>query len=238
MLVDGIACIRDAARELALPFDMDTSVFEDADPLVAQLLAFANAQGQELARDYAWSSLQKKATFTLVDGVTSYVLPGDWLGIIPATAYGSTSRWEMLGSLTPGQWANLTQWATVPVGNTPFRIQGDRLEVLPNTAPQVVTLAYRSAWWVGGEDGALISEEMTAGTFMHRFDRRLMVCAIKNAFTEGRGFDATATKAQYDRALSRAMGADSTPPALEIGKIRRGDYLLGAKNLPDTGWGL
>lgn len=237
MLTDGNTCIRDAARELALPYPEGVSPFISTDALVLQLLALANAQGQELARDYSWTELQKKYTFTLVPGTVIYSLPEDFLGLIPSTAYGTNTRWEATGSLTPGQWANLTAWASTAVVGTQFRIQGRTLEVPPGTPAQTLTLAYRSSFWATATDEYPSSEELTESQPAHVFDRRLMVCAIKNAFNEARGFDSTVTRAAYERALSRAMGSDGTPPVLSVGRGGARDYLLGPKNLPPTGWG-
>lgn len=233
-MVDGSTCLRDAALELALPYPTGTNPYTTPEVQIQQLLSLANAMGQELAREYAWTALQKLLTVSVVAGTVLYALPADWNGLLPGTAYANGTAWPLVGSLAPSQWANLTAWGG-SVGGGYFRIQGDKLEVSPGTPTQVLKLAYRSLWWAGTASGVLSSEEMSATAPAHVYDRRLMVNAVKNAFNEARGFDSTSSSGWLERALSRAKGSDGTPPVLELG--RSPGTGLGGVNLPYTNWG-
>lgn len=234
-MVDGSVCLRDAALELALSYPQGTNPYTTQDQQIQQLLALANSMGQELAREYAWTALQRDFTVSVVAGVPLYPLPPDWNGLIPQTAYASGTAWALVGSLTPGQWASLKAWGGAPVVGGYFRLQGDYLEVAPGTPTQTITLAYRSLWWAKSIDEVPYSEEMTADTPFHIFDRRLMVNAIKHAFKESRGFDTSSSADWLERSLGRSKGADATPPVLELGRKQHNE--LGVVNLPTTGWG-
>ena len=234
-MVDGIDCIRAAALELALPFPTGTNPFDTQDVQIQLLLALANGMGQELAREYAWTSLQREFTVLVNSNTPSAQLPIDWNGLLPSTAYASGTAWPLVGSLTPGQWASLTAWSAAPVVGGYFRVQGEYIEFAPGTPAQTVTLAYRSVWWARSADELPESEELTVLQPFHVFDRRLFINAIKHAFKESRGFDTTASADWLERSLGRAKGADASPPVLEVGRRRRSE--LGGVNLPPTGWG-
>jgi hypothetical protein len=208
-----------------------------ADTNVRQLLAFANAAGQELARDYNWTALQKRMPLSVLPGVASYSLPMDCLRMIPETLWGQNTWRSGYGGPTAAQWESLLTWQPAATLRLLFRIQGESLEFTPTPATAfTVTLAYQSSWWAGAVGETLSSETLSASITEPVYDRRLMVTAIKVRYLEARGFDSVAARLDYERAVSRAMGADGVSPGLTIGGSRGGG-LAGWRNLPPTGWG-
>lgn len=237
MRAQGDQIIRAAAMELGLPWGADTTVFDTEDTNLLQLLAFANAEGQDLSRDFNWSSLQKKLTVTLLPEATSYPLPVDCLRMVPRTLWGKNVWLPGYGSPTAEQWESLANFQVATTLEYVFRIQGESLElaVTPKSS-SMVTLVYQSSHWAGASGQPMAAEELAADAAETVFDRRLMVSAVKARYLEARGFDSTAARLDYNAALARAMGADGVAPMLRIGGSR---FVLPPtlRNLPPTGWG-
>jgi hypothetical protein len=233
----GNIVIRDAAVELGLPWADGTSVYTSSDVNLRQLLAFANAEGQELTREYNWSALQLRLTVNLLPAVTMYALPADFLRAVPVTLWGKSTWMPGYGGPTPSQWEDIRNWQPASTLRIIFRIQGETLELMsPPAAPSDITLVYQTGWWAAAPGAAPSSEELAAETEEAVFDRRLMVAGVKVRYLEARGFDSTAARLDYNRALSRAMGADGVAPVLTVGgtaSVMPPTW----RNLPPTGWG-
>lgn len=238
MRTQGNDIIRDAATELGLPWGDGASAYASTDVNVRQLLAFANAAGQELAREYNWTTLQKRLAVNLVAGDSSYPLPADFLRMIPETLWGQPNTWRSgYGGPTASQWEDLTHWFPAATLRLIFRIQGEALEFSPTPASNsTVTLAYQSSRWAAPMGGSLSGDSLTAQTPETVFDRRLIVNAVKVRYLEARGFDSMSVRNDFERALSSAMGADGVAPTLRIGGSR---WALPPtlRNLPHTDWG-
>lgn len=237
MRTQGSDILRDAAVSLGLPWDASSSVYDSEDTNVLQLLTFSNEAGQDLAREYNWTGLQKRLEVAILPGVTSYALPSDFLRPIPETIWGRNTWTKAYAGPTPSQWEDIRAWQPATTLRAVVRIQGESLEIMAGFSSQgPLTLAYQSAWWAAPGGQAMSSEYFTADTPETSFDRRLMVTAVKVRYLEGRGFDSTAARLDYERAAARAMGADGVSPTLRIGGSR---WALPPtlRNLPPTGWG-
>lgn len=61
----------------------------------------ANEANKELAREWEWPQLIKKATITLVDGTADYALASDFDSFIFDTTFDQTNFWDLGAPLTP-----------------------------------------------------------------------------------------------------------------------------------------
>lgn len=232
--------INDAAVELGLYATDVADPFASADANVVQLCRLLKGVGQDLARDYQWTHLQTEYTFNTSIGLASYALPDGFLRLIDQTSYNRTRQERLDGPLSAQGWQYLQALSASGTVEFWFRVTGTEFRLTPTpTAVFSMALEYISRFWVLHLDDITPTDDrLNDGEDILWFDRRLLVCGVKLAFQRAKGFDTTATKADFDEALARARGGDGAAPVLSLN--HRGvlaQRLVGPGNLPDTGFG-
>ena len=232
--------LNDAAVELGLISTDVADPFASTDANVVQLCRLLKGVGQDLARDYQWTHLQTEYTFPTAAGVSVYGLPDGYLRLIDQTQYNRTRQERLDGPLSAQGWQYLQSLAASGTVDFWYRVVGSEFRLQPT--PQAVftmALEYVSRFWVQHlDDLEPTDDKLFDGEDVLWFDRRLLVCGVKLAFQRAKGFDTTATKADFDEALARARGGDGAAPVLSLN--HRGvlsQRLVGPGNLPDTGYG-
>lgn len=236
----AVNILNDAAVELGLVASDMADPYASTDANVVQLCRMLKGLGQDLARDYQWSHLQKQHTFDTADGVATYDLPDDYLRLIDQTAYNRTRQERLDGPLSAQGWQYLQALTAAGTVEFWFRLKGYEFILYP-TPSSVFTMAleYVSNAWAQSTDAVAPDKAApTTADDILWFDRRLLVCGLKLAFQRAKGFDSTAAQADFDEALARARGSDGAAPVLSLNY--RGvlaQRLVGPGNLPDTGYG-
>lgn len=232
--------INDAAVELGLISADIPDPFGSADPSIVQLLRHLKSLGQDLARDYQWTHLQKQYGFATQVGVDTYELPPDYQRFINQTGWNRTRQMKLAGPLSPQAWQQMQVMTSGGIVDVMYRIVGNELKLFPApSAGDSVSYEYISSNWVasGGQETPNSAEPMMTGDTLW-FDRRLLVCGLKLRWLRAKGFDSTAAQDDYDRALARAQGGDGVAPVLNLNvQPFSGNRVLDAANLPDTGLG-
>jgi hypothetical protein len=234
----ALSIISDASVEMGLGAVSDAYGSTDAN--VIQLRTLLKTVGRRLALSRDWSHLVKQYTFT-TDGDDEYDLPADFSMMVPGTSWNRTTQMR-------GQPVNAQAWQYLKASNTTvtytvfFRMSDLTLTFHPDppSSGETIAFEYRSRYWVTATGQSAPNKDApTANTDTIEFDATLMVPALKLAFLQAKGFDATAAKIEYDEALERVAGANvGAAPILSLGAGSLDERLLDESNAPSSGFGL
>ena len=220
------------------------SVIGSTDTTTLQLLALANVEGQELA-EMAWPVLWRTATITTVADQQEYQLPGDFNWQIVDTFWNAAERMPAYGPLTP-QSIQALEYGLVGdaiVGSMYWIARGAsaaarKVYISPTPTSNGDTLAYmyvsnafcqnsidtnRYSSWEDDTDVGILDENLMRDGIVWRFFRQ-------------KNLDYADYRNDYERRRSRLMSQSRPAPTLSI-TGRRGRWLLGPWNLPETGYG-
>ena len=215
----------------------------NTDAIVIQLVKFLTASGQDLCLMTDWQFLHKEWTQVLSIGASDYALPTDWNGFVSGTMWDNTSRWPVIGPLTPQIWRMLK--ARLLGGNTislQYRITGNMLHFYyPSAAVDTVVSDYYSRGWVidGVQTplGTIFRDNIANDSDQVLFDGRITVPLLKYKWRDAKGFDTTAASDEFEDAWDLVVGRDTPAPTLSIGPSTAYPY-LGYSNMPDTNYGV
>jgi hypothetical protein len=230
--------ISDTAIELGLVTAAIADPFASTDANILRLNALLKARGRELAKAFGWSHLQKECTFLTANGQAAYDLPDDFLSMADQSQWNRSSTLPLAGPASQQIWQQLKGQSISVSINTIFRPVNGQVMLYPTpSAIETVAFEYLSRWWVRpfGQD-LPTTDTPSAATDTVCFEPLLMVRALKVAWKEATGFDATAARNDYESTLQRCMADDSTGGVLELSP-RRTFRLINAMNAPDTGYG-
>lgn len=232
--------INDAAVELGLYSADLTDPYDSTDANVVQLCRLLKSLGQKLAREHGWTHLEKSYTFPLVASTVAYDLPADFGRLIDGTYWNRTRQTPLVGPLSPQQWELLKAQSSSGTVDLMFRTFGNQVQFHPTpSSTDTIAYEYRSKWWVdaGGGDTPDAEEPMDGASTLH-LDRDLLVAGLKSRFQRAKGFDSSASDAEFADALDRARGADGAAPTLSLSGRGSGALrLLDGANVPETGYG-
>jgi len=219
---------------LAVPATFVTS----SDQNTVQILSYLTAAGQDLCLATDWEWLHKEFTIT-ADGVTTtYDLPTDFAGFVSGAFWNNTSRLPVIGPLTTQIWRLLK--ARLLGGNTisvQYRIINNKVEFYAAPASgQVLITDYYSRGWILQADGVTYRDNPQGDDDTVLFDPRLIIPLTKLRWREGKRFDTTAAKQEFENAWDLVLGRDIPGPTLSVSPSMHYPY-LGYLNIPDTNYG-
>lgn len=204
--------------------------------VVQQMWALANEIGEELMAEYKWPFVKTAWELTTIPGTVLYDLPDDFDMFIASAAWNRDTTFPMLPDVSEPQWQMLKAGPVTATLNVVYRIVGDQIELLndSDTAVELV-LPYQSRGWAVNVDGGRM-DNVSADTDIVLYDETLFKAALKRAFFIEKKFDTTRVEYAYVKALEAAKSK------LNVGKViglvpNGGVPLLGAANLPETGYG-
>lgn len=237
----ALQILNQTAAELGLP--TVASLTEGVGVQTTQLLALANSAGNELLLYYPWEQFRKEWAFDTIGGQGSYDLPVDWSYNLDQTQWDRTDHWPLLGPKSAQEWAWLKGGLLAAAPRMRFRVYDNKFHLWPvpqsEGTPSVFHIAqeYISRFWVDTEvDGTPAVADMIAkGADVVRYDPWLVVKFIKAKFYELKGFDTTATQADFMRVFNALTGKDVGAPILNLAPRPLSQY-LGPWSVPDGSW--
>lgn len=232
--------ITDAAVELGLTTSAISNPYTSTDPNILRLNHLLKGLGQDLLRDFRWSHLSTRHTFSTANGTASYALPTAFGRIIDGTAWNTSDQRPLLGPVGPADWEYLKAVSNTLSVDSVFRIFGDLFYIHPTpTAIETIAYEYVSRYWVDTGGGSTPDAELpTTASDSLFFDRRLLVLGLKLQFRGDKGFEALKADSDFARAYDRAKGGDGAAPVLSLNQRGLSAYRpLGWSNIPDTGYG-
>lgn len=142
-----LTLIRAACDRIGL--QRPSTVIGATDQTTRTLMAFANEEGQDLARLYTWQQLRKEKTFTTVaTEIQTSSIPTDWLKFIPETFWNRTNKRPLYGPKTAQEWQQMKAWTSSPVVDS-FMVRAGSICIYPApTAGETCAYEYGSKNWV------------------------------------------------------------------------------------------
>lgn len=219
------------------------AVISSADNTIKQLLALAQREGKELAKNYEWPVLQKETTISLVDGTGSYALASDFSRFINQTEWDRTNHWQLLGPMSPQEYQWRVSGITITTPRRRFRVRGaSSTQMIINPTPssgetgQILAYEYVSNQWCqssGGSGQTTWQSDDDTGVI----SEDLMGMGLKWRWLKAKGLNYDEEYREYQAACDRDFAQSAGAPELQIG--RRAQLIIGLTNaaVPETGFG-
>lgn len=242
--MSALTIIQDTFDEIGFP--RPSSVAGNTDQLARQALALVNRQGKELARERDWKILVREHSFSTANGTSDYALPSDFDHFIDDSGWNRTLTQSLTGPLS-GQ-----EWQTIKSGSIGSGAYGQRwrvkrstsgaianrfvLDPTPSTVETVV-FEYVSTSWCSDSLGTTGQAAFAADTDLPLLPEHLLVMGLTWRLLKAKGLEYGDALAEYQSSLQREMARDGGMPKLSLNR-RAGSALLGARNVPETGYGV
>ena len=117
-----VSAIQAVAAEAG--YTVDSTVIGSDDTTTKQLLAMAQRVIKEMADEYPWSKLFASGTITLAAGVADYALPAAFSYYHYDTFWNSSTRWRVLGPMSPQEYAFERGYGLTADVNQRFQLRG------------------------------------------------------------------------------------------------------------------
>lgn len=168
---------------------------------------------------------------------TTYPMPDYFDRAIARTHWDKSRHWEMVGPLTPQEWAFLNSGLIATSPRVRWRMLGRNIEIWPPMANnECLGFEYLSDQWVYLPWGAY-------GNFLQHdedvclFPTRLMVLGLKMKYFQVKGFDDSIFKADYIREFELSKATDGGGLKTLSFAPQISSTLIGWNQIPDSGYG-
>ena len=231
-------------NRVAVEVGLDKAVdpFSSGDQTFQQLINLLNVAGEDLALQHNWEFLVKDASVnTDLDNTGEYSLPSDFLYITNQTVWERNNR-VPVPVLSAQEWAYLEgrKFATDTI-YAKFRLQQGKFTIYPQPVPTGLDIHYEytsDAWVLDGTQPGVTKSEVTTGTDVPLFDKRLITRYLKLKWLEAKGFDTTKAQDDFNQTFLKLTAHDKGAPRLNAGNgIRSYPYLDIFRNTSDTNFG-
>ena len=233
----ALQIIQQVAAELGLP--APTTIVATTDVQINQLVALANASGNELILYYTWEQFIKEHSFTTVDGVPSYDLPEDWLYFTDQTQWDQTNHWPLLGPKTAQEWAWLKGGLLAAAPRMRYRVYQSKfwLWPVPGSTDFTMSMEYVMKNWVISDATApdTPAAMIVADGDEVMYHPWLFMKFLKLKFYELKGFDTTAPEADFMRMFMSLSGKSKGAPKLSLSPLYP-PLFIGPWSIPDGSW--
>lgn len=231
---------KDLVQQLmkSMAMTVPTTVAGSTDKRTTQFWQLATDAGQQLAMEYAWQQLT--TTMSILGNGTDTIFPLPLeLGIVNDASWNRTTRQPLIGSLTEQEWEMVVaRSATGATFNMLFRVASQAVEFL--VAPpsgEEIYLPLRGRGWVdpAATPGSL-ADVLVEDDDIVLLEPLLFKAKLKLLWYEAKQFDTSKIQKQYETLLAIAKANDVPGRILTLAQPSRYP-LIGAINVPDTGFG-
>jgi hypothetical protein len=223
---------------LAIP----SAVISSQDQTVKQLLALANREGQQLAKNYDWPVLQSEYTFNLVNTQASYAFPDDYDRQINRTQWDRTNHWPLVGPMSPQEYQWRVSGITVSTPRRRWRIMGNgprEFYIYPvpdaTSSGGLMVFEYISKNWCQSATGTGQTTWM-ADNDTGILDEDLMTMGIKWRFLKAKGLNYDEEYREYQASCDRNFAQAGGGMTLSISNRSTTIVGLTPLNIPDANW--
>lgn len=224
---------RNAAIKIGV--NVPSSVIDNTDQEIIELLAFAQEEGKELARRHDWQILRKEKTFTTLATEAQEALPSDFGRFVNETFWNRTRKHPLFGPLTPQEWQYNKNWASSPVTDS-FTVRGGLILIDPTpTAGETMAYEYISKNFCQSSGGT-VQSAWAADDDTGILDEYLIELGVIARFKLSKGLDATADVAKYDTQVMLLSGQER--PKARINMASMGPRVGPNVIVPEGDWSL
>jgi hypothetical protein len=229
----ALQIIQQVAAELGLP--RPETIVATTDVQINQLVALANASGNELILYYTWEQFIKEWTWTTVDGQESYDVPEDYLYFTDQTQWDQTNHWPLLGPKSPQEWAWLKGGLLAAAPRMRYRVYQNQfwLWPVPSATPFDMSMEYVIKNWVLHD--AAETDLIVADGDEVMYHPWLFMKFLKLKFYQLKGFDTTSTEADFMRLFMSLSGKSKGAPVLSLAPLAP-PLFIGPWSIPDGSW--
>jgi hypothetical protein len=197
------------------------TIIGSSDPNAPLLLALAQEEGEELAREHEWQALKVDYTVATLGAEAQTALPADFERFTAkAELWNRTTQQKYTGPTDDTEWGRIKALAMVPMLSGWWRLIGGVLQITPApTAGQTLAFPYMSKNFVRSNTGTA-KAAFTADTDTTVFPERVIRLGIIWRWKEARGLAYAEDLETYERAKEKAAGNDRGRAALVVGRRR------------------
>lgn len=234
--------IQDIADEIQLP--RPTTVMGNTDLTVRGLLVNANREGRELSEAARWTALQRLHSFDTVQGQEEYAFPDDFNRIVPDTEWDDDERFPLRGPVS------MQGWRILKVSLLGGGVVGKRYRVyrslsstdrrifidpVPGASDAGDTLSffYMSKNWLVSADGQDSRDRWGMDDDVLLLDEDLYKLGTIVRYKRSKGLEFASETDEYNQMFGRLVAQDRPGRTLGI-TGRRGSFLIGRANIPET----
>jgi hypothetical protein len=214
--------------------------FASTDPAFVQLCGLLTEAGQELVLEHEWPQLLVETELVTVGSQADYDLPDDFLKMIPQSGWNRSTRFPLGGPLSVQEWQYLKAAVVGVTFNVLFRITPTKCRLFPTPSSSSVNIYYEYLsrnWVLLASDGTTTADAPVASADTVHFEPILIQQLLKLKFQQAKGFDTTASLAEYQITLDKIKGMQDGAPRLNLNGNRIRDRFLDGLNIPITGLG-
>ena len=218
--------------------------FADQAQHFQQMRYLLQTAGEELLMVHPWNWGIRSHSITTggLGDSGDYPLPDDFLQMIDQTGWDRSRNVPLGGPVSAQDWtyllgrnlASTTMYAS-------FRLKEGAFSIFPQPPPPDIniTFEYQSTNWASdGKTSPTYQDGVKTGSDVVLFDRTLITRYLKHKWLGAKGFDTTASMAEFQAVLMSLTGKDKGAPVLNAGRRSMGmNYLDAWRNAPDTGYG-
>ncbi len=226
--------------------------FSSTAPEMIQLRTLLNMSGRELWTKHQWQQFITAVTLNtstdIIPGTTNQMalpsLYGYWVNQTGWTPNNLGLGLPLGGPLSEAQWTTIVaQNLAASTIYLSFKIVNGRIYLLPDPPPATTNISfeYMSRAWVqptGTSLPAARTDACTSSADTVLFESILMVKMLSTRYKEAKGFDSTASSAQFAAAFSAATTFNKPAPVLNMGSYQMFPLINVWTNTPPTGFGM
>jgi hypothetical protein len=210
------------------------------DQNIAQIVAFINEDGQELAARYSWQALRNEGSFNTVatesQGSILTIAGADFGWMVNETFWNRTQRRPVFGPKSPFEWQQLkAQFSQGPW--IQWIMRGNNILFLPIPAGgQTCYLEWMTKFWCTDSTGVTGRAAMTADGDLSKLDERLHTLGAQWRFKKAKKLDWQGDFDKYEDAVNDATTRDGAKPRLDLRGFQTDFYP--AVLVPAGNWGV
>lgn len=233
-----LTIIQGVTDELNLP--RPSSVINNTNTTVRQLLSLANGSGKRMMKRYDFEELIKEFTHTTVatesQGTIATVVGDDYDRMESNSLWNRSKTRKVLGPYTPQEWQRDKGHVTSTIYDA-FRLRGGNVLFTPTpTAGETIAGEYVSNEWVENAAQDNTFELFQADTDTSLISEDLLLLDVKWRWLRAHGFSYAEEKVEFERTLSDETGSDKGSRIIDLGTVN-GRLNFTRANTPDGGFG-
>ena len=213
MTKNVLKIIQKVCSRIGIP--QPVSAVGSTDQQILQLVSICEAEGQDQATRYPWSSLHIETTFTTIGSNLQIALPSGFDYILNDTIWNRTLRRPIYGGTSAQKW----QQDKAMQLNSPFneyRIIGGSIYLYPIPAVgNTCAYEYMSQNWVTATAGGT-SAMWTNDADTPLLDDQLIILGTIWRWKAMKGLDYAEDFKSYETRITDAMGRDGGKPRLDL----------------------
>lgn len=174
-----------------------------------QLVAFAQIEGNELARDHDWRELRVDLTITGDGATTVWPYESDWKRLAPGSVLWreDDTRLPLIGPIADAEWSSI-RISVAGIWRRVWQLQGSGILIYPALdTGDVIKGLYYSKNWIDPVSGANIAR-WAADTDVSLIDEDLITLGVIWRWKKSKGFDYAEEFRTYQIAKDKITSAN------------------------------